>query len=151
MGVSWIPSQRRQSKWLGRRPMAVQTQVATTLQAHISSPQPIIHGLMVSKEARHTGDLGLNSLLRHFFINLNQHLASPGPPGGHTVGANSWTTISCDSLIEKLEEKRFVHHHQTSTNLVDKLDCCSSNKVETCSGQTVGGKSNHESKMACGL
>ena len=40
---------------------------------------------MVSVDARHTGELGFDSLLRHFFKNLNQHLALQGPPDGHTV------------------------------------------------------------------
>ena len=51
---------------------ANQTQVAAALQAHISPTQPSIHGLMVSVDARHTGELGFESLLRHFFKNLNQ-------------------------------------------------------------------------------
>ena len=40
---------------------------------------------MVSMDARRTGELGFNSLLRHFIKNLNQHLALQGPPGGQTV------------------------------------------------------------------
>ena len=84
MPVSWIPSQRRQSKWLGRRPLADQTQVATAPQALISSSQPTIHGLIVSMDARHTGDLGFDSLLGHYFKYLNQHLALPRPPGGYS-------------------------------------------------------------------
>ena len=64
--VSWIPSQRRQSKWLGRRPQADQTQVATAPQARISPPQPTIHGLMVSMDTRHTRELGFDSLLTLF-------------------------------------------------------------------------------------
>ena len=40
---------------------------------------------MVSVDARHTGELGLESLLRHFFKNLNQPLALQGPPAGQTV------------------------------------------------------------------
>ena len=40
---------------------------------------------MVSVDARHTGEPGFESLLRHFFKNLTQHLALPGPPAGQTV------------------------------------------------------------------
>ena len=40
---------------------------------------------MVNMDARHTGDHRLNSILRHFFKNSNQHLALQGPPGGQTV------------------------------------------------------------------
>ena len=60
---------RRQSKWLGRRPWADQTQVAAAPQAHIRPTKQTIHGLIVSIDARHTGDLGFDSLLRHFFNN----------------------------------------------------------------------------------
>ena len=56
--------------------------------------------------ARHAGGLGfefpLGTLFQQFKPTLN---SLPGPPGGHTVGANGWPTISCDSLIEKLVEK----------------------------------------------
>jgi len=40
---------------------------------------------MVSMDARHAGELGFDSPLRHFFKNLNQHLALQRPPNGHTV------------------------------------------------------------------
>jgi len=66
--------------------LANQTQVATAHQVRINYSQPTIYGLLVSTDARHTGELGFDSLLRHFFKNLNQHLALPGPPGGQTVG-----------------------------------------------------------------
>ena len=57
-----------------------------------------------------------------------------------------FSTISCNSLIEKLVDTLFVHHHQTSTKWGAKRDGGSSNKVETIGGPTVGGESNHESK-----
>ena len=50
-------------------------------------------------DPRHTGELGFDSLLRHFFKNLNQHLALQGPPGGQTV----------------------CHHLPTSTKPVDNM------------------------------
>ena len=53
--------------------------------ARITPTQLIIHGLMVSMDAGHTGDLGFDSLLRNFYKNSNQHLALQGPPGGPTV------------------------------------------------------------------
>ena len=99
---------------------------------------------MVSMGARHTGDLGFDSLLRHFFVNLNQHLALTGPPGGHTVWANGLSTTSCDSLIDKPVDTLFVHHHQTSTKLVAKRDGGSTNKPKTFGGPTMGEESNHE-------
>ena len=40
---------------------------------------------MVSMDAQHAGEPGFDSLLRHFFKNLTQHLALPVPPGGVTV------------------------------------------------------------------
>ena len=40
---------------------------------------------MVSVDVRQSGELGFESLLRHFFKNLNQHLALQGPPAGQTV------------------------------------------------------------------
>ena len=40
---------------------------------------------MVSVGARHTGELGFESLLRHFFKYLTQHLALPESPAGQTV------------------------------------------------------------------
>ena len=40
-------------------------------QPHLSLPN--LHGLMVSMDARHTRELRFDSLLRHFFKNLNQH------------------------------------------------------------------------------
>ena len=49
------------------------------------SSQPNLHGLMVSVGARHTGELGFDSLLRNFFKNLTQHLALPESPAGQTV------------------------------------------------------------------
>jgi len=52
---------------------------------HFSPTQLNLLGLMVSMDARHTGELRFDSLLRHFFKNSNQHLAWPGPPGGVTV------------------------------------------------------------------
>ena len=42
-------------------------------------------------------------------------------------------------------DKQFVHHHQTSTKLVEKHDGGSSNKVETFGGPTMGGESNNKS------
>jgi len=36
-------------------------------------------------DAQHTGELGFDSLLRHFFKNFNQHLALQGLPDGQTV------------------------------------------------------------------
>ena len=78
-------SRRRQSKKLGCRPQADQTQVAAAPQVHINSIQLSIHGLMVSMDARHAGEPGFNFLLRHFFENLTQHLALLGPPAGQTV------------------------------------------------------------------
>jgi len=83
--------------------------------------------------------------LRHFFNNLKQHLALPWPPGGHTVWADGLSTISCDSLIEKLLDKLLVCHHQTSTKWVANHYGGPCNKVEMFGGQTVGGESNRES------
>ena len=40
---------------------------------------------MVFMDARHTGEPGFDSLLRHFFKNLTQHLALPESPAGQTV------------------------------------------------------------------
>jgi len=51
-----------------------------------ASPNPPnIHGLMVSVDTRHAGEPGFDSLLRHFFKNLNQHLALQGLHAGQTV------------------------------------------------------------------
>jgi len=94
-------SLRTQSKWLGRRPLADQTQVAAATQTRISPTQLQPHacalphacsssaagayGLMVSVDARHTGEPGFESHLRHFFKNCTQHLALPESPAGQTV------------------------------------------------------------------
>ena len=71
-------------------------QVAAAPQARISPTQPIIHDLMVSMDARHTGDLRFDSLLRHFFKTFNQHLALQGPPGGQTVRHHLPTSTKTD-------------------------------------------------------
>jgi len=75
MRVSWIPSRRTQSKWLGCRPEVDQTQVATAPQAHISPPQPTIHGLTVSMCARRAGGLRLESPLGSLFQQFKTKLS----------------------------------------------------------------------------
>ena len=52
MHVSLLPSRRRQSKWLGRRPQAIQTQQAAGPRVHICPTQPNLCGLMVSMDAQ---------------------------------------------------------------------------------------------------
>jgi len=86
-------------------------------------------------DARQTGDLGFDSLLRHFFINSNQHFALPGPPGGQTVGP------PFPVLVDKL----FIHHLSTTTKRGAMREGGPSNKVKTFGGQTVGGGCNQES------
>ena len=46
---------------------------------------PSLHGLMVNVDTWHTGVPGFDSLWRHFFTNLTQHLALPETPAGQTV------------------------------------------------------------------
>ena len=77
------------------------------------SSQPNCHGLMVSVGARHTGELGFESLLRHFFKNLTQHLALPESPAGQTVchhlftSTNQWMNHSKSGGPSVLVDKHY--------------------------------------------
>ena len=80
--------------------------------------QQNLHGLMGSVGARHTGELRFESLLRHFFKNLTQHLALPESPAGQTVrhqlftSSNQWMNHSKSGgpsvLVDKYYSGQFV-------------------------------------------
>ena len=58
---------------------------ASAPQEHITPIPLSLHGLIVSVDAQHAGEPWFESLLRHFFKNLTQHLALPESPAGQTV------------------------------------------------------------------
>ena len=63
---------------------------------------------MVSMGARQTGDLGFESLLRHFFKNLTQHLALPESPAGQTVRHPSLYVHK--PVVDSFENRWTIHY-----------------------------------------